>query len=459
MSQLPGPKRPIEDRDHVSPGLSAVNGHAHPVGDAAAWWDRWLARKMLQAWHNPPVALQLWGTHPIVPPQAPPAVTLRIANRRTLWRLALDPWFHFGEAYSRGELQVEGSLERFLHIVYMSLYQRTAWGRFWSRLIHPQRGTSLRRARKNVHHHYDLGNDFYRLWLDEQMVYTCAYYERPGISLEEAQVAKMDHVCRKLRLQPGESVVEAGCGWGAFALHMARRYGVRVWAYNVSPSQIAYARGQAREQGLEDRVEFVLQDWREIRRPCDVFVSIGMLEHVGRRNYRRLGQVIDRCLSAQGRGLLHSIGQNRGWPANPWIERRIFPGGYAPTLSEAQQVLEPFEFSVLDVENLRLHYAQTLHHWLERYEEHLPAVRRMFGEQFERIWRLYLCGSIAAFECGALQLFQISFARPLLNDLPRTRAHLYFPAEDPRLETSDRQTGGNGDAKHSSMAGRQARPR
>ena len=155
------------------------------------------------------------------------------------------------------------------------------------RFVNRPRGNGERQSRENIQHHYDIGNDFYRLWLDEQLVYTCAYFPDPSASLEEAQIAKMDHVCRKLELRPGERVIEAGCGWGALALHMARHYGVQVRAYNISRSQLAYARERARTEGLADRVELIEGDYREISGGCDVFVSVGMLEHVGRGHYRR----------------------------------------------------------------------------------------------------------------------------------------------------------------------------
>jgi cyclopropane-fatty-acyl-phospholipid synthase len=235
----------------------------------------------------------------------------------------------------------------------------------------------------------------------------------------------MDHVCRKLRLRPGETVVEAGCGWGALALHMATRYGARVKAFNLSHEQIAYARSRARALGAEGRVEFIEDDYRNISGRYDAFVSIGMLEHVGRDNYDELGGLIDRCLQRDGRGLLHSIGQIRPAALNAWIEKRIFPGAYPPALREMLAILEPWEFSVLDVENLRLHYALTLEHWLRRFEHARERISEMYDERFTRAWRFYLAGSIAAFNTGNLQLFQVLFARPAGNDAPWTRAYLY----------------------------------
>ena len=224
---------------------------------------------------------------------------------------------------------------------------------------------------------------------------------------------------------PGETVAEAGCGWGALALHMAKHYGVRVKAFNLSHEQIVFARQQARLQGLDDKVEFIEDDYRNISGRFDVFASIGMLEHVGLRRYADLGRVIHRTLGKSGRGILHFIGRNISVPLSPWITKRIFPGAYAPTLREAMTVLEPGDFSVLDVENLRVHYAKTLEHWLERFDRSTSQISSLFDQRFVRAWRLYLAGSLVAFRVGSLQLFQIVFAGPEAARIPWTRAHLY----------------------------------
>jgi cyclopropane-fatty-acyl-phospholipid synthase len=357
-----------------------------------------------------------------------PLIQVRIADRATLVGLVSDPRVRFGDAYSAGRIEVVGDLVQLLEIIYRSFPASTNAGSLARRLgrwLLKPRSNTLRGSRRNIHRHYDLGNEFYSLWLGETMAYTCAYFPTAEASLEQAQVAKMDHICRKLRLTAGESVVEAGCGWGSLALHMAGRYGARVRAFNISKEQVRYARERAREQGLEKQVEFVEDDYRNISGRYDVFASVGMLEHVGRENYPELGRVARRSLNPEGRGLIHSIG--RDWPAplHPWIEQRIFPGAYAPSLGEMMQIFEPSNLSVLDVENIRLHYALTLREWLGRYEVAVGKVRTMFDEFFVRMWRLYLAGSIAAFETGTLQLFQVLFTTQENNRIPLTREFMY----------------------------------
>jgi cyclopropane-fatty-acyl-phospholipid synthase len=300
------------------------------------------------------------------------------------------------------------------------LYSRiSSW---WLDRVHDN---SRQGSRKNIHRHYDLNVNFYKLWLDQRMVYTCAYFPTVSASLEDAQVAKMDHICRKVRLQRGDRVVEAGCGWGALALHMAKHYGVTVKAFNISHEQIAFAREQAMREGLTEQVEFIEDDYRNISGRHDVFMSVGMLEHVGVQHYEEMGQSIHRTIGDWGRGLVHFIGRNQPHPFSPWIRKRIFPGAYAPALSQVTRLFEPWNFSVLDVENLRMHYAKTLEHWLSRFEGSVDRVSQMFGPEFVRAWRLYLAGSIAAFRTGSLQLFQIAFAGANCKQVPWTRAHLY----------------------------------
>jgi len=387
-----------------------------------------LLRRLLADLGDPPVEFVLWSGERAAPPGAAPAIRIRIADRGTLLRVLGDPQVQFPDAYSAGRIEVEGDLVQLIALIYRGMEADDVKHSFGSRIAHwfrrNQRNT-LAGSRRNIHHHYDIGNEFYAMWLGDTMAYTCAYYPNLAATLEQAQIAKMDHVCRKLQLQPGDHVVEAGCGWGSLALHMAGRYGARVRAYNISSEQVAYARERARQQRLEDRVEFIQDDYRNITGRYDVFASVGMLEHVGRENYSELGRVIRRSLGSAGRGLIHSIGRNHPGPLHPWITRRIFPGAYAPSLGEMMQIFEPSGLSVLDVENIRLHYALTLRHWLDRFRAAEDRVRRMFDETFVRMWRLYLAGSIAGFETGTLQLFQVVFSTRENNQIALTRQHQY----------------------------------
>jgi cyclopropane-fatty-acyl-phospholipid synthase len=395
----------------------------------AGMLSRWLGQKLLAVSGNPRVRIRLWDNTELRVENGPtPIATMRVHTRPALWRLALRPDLFFGEGYMSGEIEVDGDLVAFLEEIYRAGdFDSTGTLRDWARrLLADRRTNSLMGSRNNIHHHYDIGNEFYRLWLDTAaMQYTCAYFPHAQATLEEAQVAKLDHVCRKLQLRAGQTVIEAGCGWGGLARHMAREYGVTVKAYNISQEQVRYARERAAAEGLADRVEYVEDDYRNISGQCDAFVSVGMLEHVGPEHYVELGRVIDRVLSPRGRGLIHSIGRNRAAPMNAWIERRIFPGAHPPAMREMMDIFEEHQFSILDVENLRLHYAETLRHWLDRYEHQLDKVEAMFDAPFIRAWRLYLCGSIAAFTTGELQLFQVVFARHANNEIPLTREHLY----------------------------------
>jgi len=406
------------------PELTASN----PREGKSLAMERGLLQQLLRKLGDPPFRVVLWDGTETLSVARPPIATLVVRSRTAFYRMLWDPNLHFGDDYASGEIEVEGDFVGFLATLYSATVDvpyRAAGLRIFPGEARPRRNT-LKGSRDHIHHHYDIGNAFYRLWLDQEMQYTCAYFAKPGATLEEAQLAKLDHVCRKLRLRPGDSVVEAGFGWGSLALHMARRYGVtKVRAYNISEEQVHFARERAQREGLADRVEYVLEDYRNISGRYDVFVSIGMLEHVGTDNYRELGEVVHRALTPEGRGLIHSIGRNRPGYMHPWIEKRIFPGAQPPALSEMMQIFETRRLSVLDVENLRPHYAQTLRHWLERFESARDQVRAMYDERFVRMWRLYLAGSEAAFIGGELQLFQVLFARPTLAHWPLSRAWLY----------------------------------
>jgi cyclopropane-fatty-acyl-phospholipid synthase len=379
--------------------------------------DRWVAGRIRASVPSARLRFVLWDGFELPYAGDAPVGTIVFRNRRALFSWVWNPDLNFGEAYMFGAVDLQGDLVAMLCEIYRALRRTRPREQASSKPVNDERA-----ARENVHRHYDLGNDFYRLWLDREMLYTCAYFPSPDATLEDAQITKMDRVCRKLQLRPGERVVEAGCGWGSLALFMAKQYGVSVRAFNVSSEQIAYARARAKESGLAGQVEFIEDDYRNVRGQHDVFVSVGMLEHVGLGDYQAFGSVVERSLTGAGRGLLHFIGRNQPGALNPWIRKRIFPGAYPPALPEVfERVLEPWNMSVLDVENLRLHYASTLDHWRRRFEAASDDVARMFDETFVRAWRLYLAGSQAAFTTGTMQLFQVVFARGASNAIPWTR--------------------------------------
>ena len=388
-------------------------------------YERYLLRRVLDAMGSPRFAVALWDGFKVSPKDAAPVATVNVHSRSALKQLLRQGDMGFGDAFSNGGISVEGDLVAMLVAAFTVPEPKGIAAVVKSLQQRKPRANTKDGSRENIHHHYDIGNDFYRLWLDKEMQYTCAYFPEDDLTIEAAQQAKMDHVCRKLQLRPGDRVAEAGCGWGGLARHMALNYGAKVSSWNVSAEQIQYATDRAKAEGYDDRVTYVLDDYRNITGEYDAFVSVGMLEHVGLDNYTELGSVVDRCLTQNGRALVHTIGRNRPRLMNAWIEKRIFPGAYPPTLKEMMEIFEPNRFSVLDVENLRLHYAKTLAHWLARYDASDEQVQAEFGEDFARAWRLYLAGSQAAFLAGGLQLFQVVFTRERNNELAATRRHLY----------------------------------
>jgi cyclopropane-fatty-acyl-phospholipid synthase len=411
-----------------SGGISAREGSAERVLRVTAL-DRFLGSRLAKVVACQHVAFALWdGVDVYTPPDGESLVgRLVFHDRGALIASIASPELGFGDAYSAGRIDIDGDITQVMLRVFRGMAAAgpsAAKRSLFGRLPKPQVNTRDC-SKKHIHHHYDLGNAFYRLWLGESMVYTCAYYSRKNIGLEAAQIEKMHHVCRKARLKPGMQVVEAGCGWGSLAMHMAEHYGVHVKAFNISREQIAYARDQAKIRGLTERVEFIEDDYRSVSGKFDAFVSVGMLEHVGKDNYKTLGDVIYRSLRRGGLGVIHSVGRSFTAPPNAWLEQRIFPGSYPPSLRDMMDVFETREFSILDIENLRLHYAETLMEWLRRFDEHTDKITRMYDESFVRAWRLYLGGCAAAFLASTIQLYQVVFAHPDDNRIPMSRGHLY----------------------------------
>ncbi|MGW9329573.1 class I SAM-dependent methyltransferase [Bosea sp. NPDC055594] len=357
------------------------------------------------------------------------AVRLRIADRETEWRLALDPELALGEAVMDGRVIVErGSVYQLLEALVCGLSRQppSAWARALGRLR-----TSVRRikqhntpawARSNVHHHYDLKRAFFELFLDADQQYSCAFFEWTDATLEEAQEAKKRRIAAKLALKPGQRVLDIGSGWGGLGLSIARQTGGHVTGITLSEEQFARSSERAAESGLP--VEFRLQDYRDVKERFDRVVSVGMFEHVGVGYYRDYFRKISELLVDDGVALIHTIG--RATPpgaTNPFIAKHIFPGGYIPALSEISAAVEKEGLVITDVEVLRLHYAQTLKAWRERFLARRGEAVAMYDERFARMWEFYLAASEASFRYDGLVVFQLQLAKRL-DTLPMTRDYM-----------------------------------
>jgi cyclopropane-fatty-acyl-phospholipid synthase len=326
------------------------------------------------------------------------------------------------------DLQVEGDLQELLRLGICLRYDRrniSLWKKVQFLAHSVATRNTLGRAPQNIEHHYDLGIEFYQLFLDQTLTYSCAYFNSETDSLEQAQLNKYEHICRKLSLQPGEKLVDIGCGWGGMLIYAAQNYGIQGLGNTLSCTQCEYAKSKIEQLGLQNQIEVVLKDYREITGEFDKFVSIGMFEHVGKAFIPVFMHKVSQLLKKGGIGLLHTIGKNTESPSDPWIIKYIFPGGYIPNLSEIIREMGRSGFPIMDVENLRFHYGHTLDRWADNYEKNVEKVRCMFDESFVRMWRLYLHACSAGFKCGSSRLYQILFSNGLNNELPLTRKHLY----------------------------------
>lgn len=355
-------------------------------------------------------------------------VCIRLRDHRTAWRLALYPGLGLGEAWMDGTVTLErGALWDLLDLVGRNLAlrpppRRGRLARLWRRI---EQANDRARARRNVAHHYDLSLELYRRFLDADLQYSCAYFDRPGMSLDEAQAAKKRHLAAKLLLRPGQSVLDIGCGWGGLALTLAEDAGARVTGVTLSDEQLAVARGRAEQRRLADRVEFRKQDYRDVEGTFDRIVSVGMFEHVGAPNYQAYFDAIARLLADDGVAVLHAIGQNHVSVSNqPWMAKYIFPGGYTPALSEILPAIERAGLWVTDVEILRLHYAETLRAWRARFEANRREIAALYDERFCRMWEFYLCLSEVAFRHRGCMVFQIQLSKRV-DAVPLTRDYIH----------------------------------
>jgi len=364
-------------------------------------------------------------------------VAVRFTSPRAERAVLLNPELKLGEAYMDGTFVVEqGSIADFFQLILSQdrMNKGPRWARPRARARHQwrrlQQHNPRRRAQRNVSHHYDLDARLYSLFLDSDRQYSCAYFESPTATLDDAQLAKKRHLAAKLLLRdPGKRVLDIGSGWGGLALYLAQVASARVTGITLSHEQLDIARGRAGEQGLD--VEFRMQDYRDVTERYDRIVSVGMFEHVGVGYYPAFFRKSARMLADDGVMVLHSIGRSEGPSStNPWISKYIFPGGYIPALSEVLPAIERAGLLVTDIEILRLHYAETLKAWRERVLAHREEVERLYDARFVRMWEFYLAGAEMSFREQNLMVFQIQLAKRQ-GIVPITRG--YIAEEEERL--------------------------
>ncbi|MEQ8347488.1 MAG: cyclopropane-fatty-acyl-phospholipid synthase family protein [Sneathiellaceae bacterium] len=359
----------------------------------------------------------------------PPACTVRLGARRLDYTLALNPELSIGEAYVDGLLTIEdGSLYDFLAIAARNFdnLSRTPWLAVLSRVMRGlKQHNPVGRARRNVAHHYDLSGSLYDLFLDSDRQYSCAYFHGPDDSLEVAQLNKKRHIAAKLKLdRPGLKVLDIGCGWGGMALYLAQETGADVTGVTLSVEQHKIAVARAAAAGLSDRVRFHLRDYREEQGPYDRIVSVGMFEHVGKRNYGEFFTRLNGLLAPDGVALLHAIGYaDEPAPINPFIRKYIFPGADLPAMSEVFRVVERAGLYATDLEILRLHYAETLRHWHDRFTANRQRAAALYDERFCRMWEFYLVLCEIGFRYRSNMVFQLQLTRAI-DAVPVTRDYM-----------------------------------
>ena len=351
-----------------------------------------------------------------------PAFTVIFHKEIPLTALMTSTSLALGEAYMDGDLEIEGDLYNALDHFLGQMGKFSTDESALKKLIFSS--TGKKNQEKEVQSHYDIGNDFYKLWLDETMSYSCGYFLHEDDSLYQAQVNKVDYILKKLHLSQGISLLDIGCGWGFLLIEAAKKYGVHGMGITLSHEQYEEFKRRIREQNLDDLLEVALMDYRDLpkmNRTFDRVVSVGMVEHVGRHNYQLFMDCAKKVLKPGGLFLLHFISALKEHAGDPWIKKYIFPGGVIPSLREMLSCAAEDDFHTLDAENLRLHYNRTLLCWDKNYREHMDQIREMFDERFVRMWDLYLAACAATFHNGIIDLHQVLFSNGINNDVPMVR--------------------------------------
>jgi len=336
-----------------------------------------------------------------------------------------DPFITLGEGYMTKKIDIDGNVQEVIESLYNNKESFMSNGVKYQKLIKfiPN---SIKKSKSDIKYHYDIGNDFYKLWLDKTMTYSCGYFKSENDSLEQAQKNKVEHILKKLSLKKGQTLLDIGCGWGELITTAAKEYGVKAVGVTLSEEQYEADKERIKKEGLEGQVEVILEDYREIKnRTFDRVVSVGMVEHVGKGRIDEYFQDVDKLLNKGGISLLHCITGVKEGGTNSWVNKYIFPGGYLQSVSEIINSLTTHSFYLVDVESLRRHYGRTLEHWSRNFENALPEIEKMKDETFIRMWRMYLNACAASFNCGNIDIHQFLFTKGINGDIPWTRDYMY----------------------------------
>ncbi|EMA6343746.1 class I SAM-dependent methyltransferase [Bacillus cytotoxicus] len=381
-------------------------------------------RKILENLFSDPIEVTLWDGKTVQYGEGEPLFQITFHKPLSKKELAKDPSIAFGEAYMNGDIELKGDLEKAIESIYKS--QESFLGNSKLQYFTSKWNFSKKKNKEDITHHYDIGNDFYKLWLDDTMTYSCAYFQHPDDSLTTAQHNKVNHILKKLNLRKGDTLLDIGCGWGELITAAAKQYGVKAMGVTLSEEQYAKTTERIKQEGLTDLVEVALLDYRDItNRKFDKIVSVGMIEHVGKDRITEYFHTVNRLLTDGGVSVLHCITSPTDGATNGWIEKYIFPGGYVPAVSELITNITNQKMFLVDVESLRRHYGKTLEHWAKNFENALDEIRKTKDERFIRMWRLYLNACAASFYTGNIDLHQFVFTKGINDDIPWTRAYMY----------------------------------
>ncbi len=386
-----------------------------------------LYKKLLENLSTDPFTVTFWDGTVKQYNQGVPVFHIAFHRPLSTKQLTENPMLALAEGYMDKSIEVDGDLEYIIESIFNQqgsiLDQPLAL-----RALNKFKSTGRKQSKDNVAHHYDLGNDFYKLWLDETMNYSCAYFESPDDSLYQAQKNKTYHILKKLNLQPGQKLLDIGSGWGYLLIEAAKEYGVEALGVTLSEEQYKQTKRRIETEGLQGQVEVKVMDYRELIHEGTTFdriVSVGMLEHVGHANIPTFMEHTNRLLKDKGVALLHCITGLVEVEGNAFLNKYIFPGGQIPSVRELVDGMSQNDLRIIDMESLRLHYTITLRHWKRNFEENLETISQQFDERFIRMWRLYLNACAANFTCGISDLHQFLVTKGPNNELPMTREYLY----------------------------------